>query len=115
MTCSVFGNIYPQSADSIKTDRNLGKPEIFTSGFIDILNNGQVNASARFIRLYVGKPGKFALPLSLYSGVSSNNFQSTQAMPGQRSNDVLVTNYINQLSEIANISVEGVKFFKKKG
>ena len=24
------------------------KPEIFTSGFIDIINNGQVNASARF-------------------------------------------------------------------
>ncbi len=92
----------------------IGKPEIFTSGFIDIINNGQVNASARFIRLYVGEPGKFALPLSLYSGVSSNNFQNTQAMTGQRSNDVLVTNYINPLSGIANISVEGVKFFKKK-
>ena len=30
------------------------KPEILTSGFIDIVNNGQVNASARFIRLFVG-------------------------------------------------------------
>ena len=52
------------------------KPEIFTSGFIDILNSGQVNASTRFIRLFIGEPGKFAIPLSLYSGVSSNNFQN---------------------------------------
>src|SRR5258706_3079181 len=73
------------------------KPEIFTSGFIDIINSGQVNASARFIRLYIGEPGKFALPLSLYSGVSSNNFQNTQVY-SQRSNDALVTNFINPLS-----------------
>jgi hypothetical protein len=41
------------------------KPEILTSGFIDIINNGQVNASARFIRLMVGELGKFALPYVL--------------------------------------------------
>ncbi|MCY7290658.1 MAG: hypothetical protein LH615_00600, partial [Ferruginibacter sp.] len=61
---------------SNKTDNY--KSEIFTSGFIDIVNNGQLNASARFIRLYIGEPGKFALPLSIYSGVSSNSFQNTQ-------------------------------------
>ena len=89
------------------------KPEIFTSGFIDIVNSGQVNASARFIRLYVGEPGKFALPLSIYSGVSSNNFQNTQST-SQRSNDVLVTNFINPLSGLANFSFDGVVMFKKK-
>jgi len=89
------------------------KPEIFTSGFIDIVNNGQVNASARFIRLFIGEPEKFALPLSLYSGVSSNNFQNTQTA-FQRNNDVLVTNFINPLSGLANISIDGVIFFKKK-
>lgn len=88
------------------------KPEIFTSGFIDFVNNGQVNASARFIRLYVGEPGKFAIPLSIYSGVSSNNFQNPYAF--QRSNDVLVTNFINPLSGLANISIDGVQFFNKK-
>jgi len=89
------------------------KPEIFTSGFIDIVNTGQVNASARFIRLYIGEPEKFAIPLSLYSGVSSNNFQNTQSAL-QRSNDVLVTNFINPLSGLANVSVDGVIMFKKK-
>ena len=91
----------------------LYKPEIFTSGFIDIINNGQVNASARFIRLYIGEPGKFSVPLSLYSGVSSNNFQNTQSY-SQRSNDALVTNFINPLSGLANISIDGVVFFNKK-
>lgn len=90
------------------------KPEIFTSGFIDIVNNGQVNASARFIRLYVGEPGKFAIPLSIYSGVSSNNFANQQSPVINRSNDQLVTNFINPLSGLANISVDGIIYFKKK-
>lgn len=89
------------------------KPEIFTSGFIDILNSGQVNASSRFIRLFIGEPGKFAVPLSLYSGVSSNNFQNSVATL-QRNNDVLVTNFINPLSGLANISIDGVIFFNRK-
>ncbi|HOZ67928.1 MAG TPA: hypothetical protein PLU11_06980 [Chitinophagaceae bacterium] len=92
---------------------NNYKPEIFTSGFIDIVNNGQVNASARFIRLFIGEPGKFALPLSFYSGVSSNNFQ--QQVPGfQQSNESLVTNFINPLSGLANLSVDGVIYFTRK-
>jgi hypothetical protein len=89
------------------------KPEIFTSGFIDVLNSGQVNASARFIRLYIGEPGKFALPLSLYSGVSSNNFQNSQTTV-QRNNDVLVTNFINPLSGLVNLSVDGIIYFSRK-
>jgi len=89
------------------------KPEIFTSGFIDIINNGQLNASARFIRLYIGEPGKFAVPLSLYSGVSSNNFKNGQSVL-QRSNDELVANFINPLSGLANISVDGVMMFNQK-
>lgn len=90
------------------------KPEIFTSGFIDIVNNGQVNASARFIRLYIGEPGKFAIPLSLYSGVSSNNFQNTQGSSSSRTNDGLVTNFINPLSGLVNFSIDGTYFRKKK-
>ena len=53
-----------------------------------------------------------SLPLSLYSGVSSNSFQNSQPM--QRSNDALVTNFINPLSGLANISVDGVLYFKRK-
>ena len=90
------------------------KPEILTSGFFDIINNGQVNASARFIRLFIGEPNKFAVPLSIYSGVSSNNFANQQSQPINRSNDQLVTNFINPLSGLTNLSVDGVLFFNKK-
>jgi hypothetical protein len=89
------------------------KPEIFTNGFIDVMNNGQVNASARFIRLFIGEPGKFALPLSLYSGVSANNFQN-QNSSGilNKSNDHLVNQYINPLSGLVNLSIDGIVYFK---
>ena len=93
----------------------LYKPEILTSGFIDMVNNGQVNASARFIRLYIGEPGKFAIPLSIYSGVSSNNFQNGQNTIVSRTNEQLVVNFINPLSGLANLSIDGVFFFKRKG
>ena len=89
------------------------KPEIFTNGFFDIMNNGQVSASARFIRLFVGEPGKFAVPLSIYSGVSANNFQNQSYTNIQKSNEHLVSQYINPLSGLVNVSVDGVIFFKK--
>lgn len=103
---------------SVKT---LIKPEILTSGFIDIINNGQVNASARFIRLFIGEPGKFAIPLSIYSGVSANNFSSTTS-PGQnqqptyglRNNEHLVNGFINPLSGLLNVSADGIRYFKKQ-
>ena len=90
------------------------KPEILSSGFIDIINDGQVNASARFIRLFIGEPGKFAIPLSIYSGVASNNFQNQQAAGGQRSNEHLVNSFINPLSGLANISIDGIVFFHQR-
>ena len=102
----------PDSASIFKAQKQ--KPEIFTSGFLDIVNNGQVNASARFIRLYIGEPGKFAIPLSFYSGVSSNNFQTqSSASSGSKSNEQLVTAYINPLSGLINLSSDGVSFFSK--
>ncbi len=92
------------------------KPELFTSGFIDVFNSGQVNASARFLRLNIGEPGKFSIPLSFYSGVSSNNFQSQAAGTfNPKLNGQLVIDYINPLSGLINISSESILFFKKTG
>lgn len=108
-------NSKPTQLQPVSKDNLLKnyKPEIFTSGFIDIMNNGQVNASARFIRLFVGEPGKFAIPLSLYSGVSNNNFQNQTTATGSRSNDHLVNQYINPLSGLVNMSVDGIVYFKQ--
>ena len=87
-----------QIQTSSNNSKSPYKPEILSSRFIDIINNGQVNASARFIRPYIGEPGKFAIPLSIYSGVSSNNFQNGQSAMINRNNDEFVTNFINPLS-----------------
>src|SRR6476660_7559427 len=101
-TCLLYSTgLQCQSADS-STNKSY-KPEILSSGFIDVINNGQLNASARFIRLYIGEPGRIAIPLSFYSGVSANNFSSSQSAAGLKSNDHLVNNFINPLSGLVNV------------
>ncbi|MFZ9387057.1 MAG: hypothetical protein ACO25B_04190 [Chitinophagaceae bacterium] len=87
------------------------KPEVLNSGFIDIVSTGQMNASARIIRLFIGEPGRFAIPLSFYSGVSSNNFQSPQLAGGQLSNEQLFVHFINPMSGLVNISADGIIYF----
>ena len=119
----VFACIYgkqamAQAGDSSNINASVAKlpvlkPEILSNGFIDVINNGQINASARLIRLYIGEPGKFAIPLSFYSGVSANNFQNTLGPSGPRTNDQLVIGFINPLSGLINISAENVVYFKK--
>jgi hypothetical protein len=102
--------------DSLPSKKGTAKayrPEIFTSGFIDIVNNGQLNASARFVRLLIGEPGRFALPLSLFSGVSANAFQGPGNGNGA-SNEQLINNYINPLSGIVNLSVDGILYKKPR-
>ena len=78
-----------------------------------MINNGQVNASARFIKLYIGEPNKFQIPLTFYGGVSSNNFQHNNT-GGQvtKSNDRLVNQNINPFSGLVNVSVEGIALCK---
>lgn len=107
-------SLFPVKDSTKSASTAILKPEILSSGFIDILNSGQVNASARLIRLYIGEPGKFAIPLSFYSGVSSNNFQPTASIISPRSNEQLVTHFINPLSGLANMSTEGLWLFKRK-
>lgn len=68
-------------------------PEIFTSGFIDVLNDGQVNASARFIRLYIGEPSKFSIPLSFYGGCQIIAFTTKQTQGEFR--EIMIISLIN--------------------
>lgn len=107
-----FSNSFSQGIDTSAIKGNY-QPEILTSGFIDIINNGQVNASARFIRLYIGEPGKFAIPISIYSGVSANNFSNGQHLP-EKTNNHLVNNFINPLSGLVNVSLDGIIFLERK-
>lgn len=117
--CLLFLTPFRFKAQVIDTAKALPiksyQPEIFTNGFIDILNNGQVNASARLIRLMIGEPGKVAIPLSVYSGVSANNFQTLNSgIISSKTNDQLITSFINPLSGMINLSIEGVIFLKRR-
>lgn len=108
-----FGSVTRDTVKSVVKPVSSYKPEILTSGFIDIISNGQVNAAARFLRLYIGEPGKFAFPLSIYGGVSNNNFQGTQTVNVQRGNEQLIHNFINPLSGLVNLSADGIIFFNR--
>jgi hypothetical protein len=113
LTCLSQDSLQSKTIATKNTSPKPIKPEIFTSGFIDIMNNGQVNASARFIKLYIGEPGKFSIPISFYGGVSNNTFQN-QTTQLVKSNDHLVNQYINPMSGLINISIDNVKYFTKK-
>ncbi|MFW2475337.1 MAG: hypothetical protein ACN4EP_00385 [Sediminibacterium sp.] len=77
------------------------KPELFNSGFIDFQNSGQMNASSRVFRVFIGEPGKFTLPISIYSGVTGN----TSALRGS---EPLMLGLINPLSGAFNISTDNM-------
>jgi hypothetical protein len=113
----LFSSIaFAQTQPKTDTSKSLKPtPEIFTSGFIDVMNNGQVNASARFVRLSIGEPGKFSIPLSIYGGVSNNTFNGQQGSTTsiQKSNDQLINQYINPLSGLINVSIDGIIYFSR--
>lgn len=88
------------------------KPELFNSGFIDFQNSGQVNASARVFRLFIGEPKKFMLPISVYSGVSGNNYNTGNAT-SQRGSEQMVLGIINPTSGLFNISTDNTLRFNK--
>ncbi len=86
------------------------RPEILTGGFIDIVQTGQMNASARLFKLYIGEPGSFQVPVSLYTGVSANSLGNS------KSNEDFVHHLINPSAGIFNLSFDGnKKLFGKKG
>ncbi len=89
------------------------KPELFNSGFIDFQNSGQMNASARVFKLYIGEPKKFMLPLSVYSGVSGNNLNTGNAS-GSKGSEQMILGLINPMSGLVNLSTDNSLRFNKR-
>lgn len=91
------------------------KPELFNSGFIDFQNSGQMNASARVFKIYIGEPNKFMLPISVYSGVSGNNYNTgNAATASSRGSEQMILGLINPMSGIFNLSTDNTFRFGKK-
>ena len=87
------------------------KPELFNSGFIDFQNSGQMNASARVFKIYIGEPKKFMLPVSVYSGVSGNNYNTGT---NNRGSEQMILGLINPMSGVFNLSTDNTFRFNKK-
>jgi hypothetical protein len=97
-----LAQVIDSSGTGILAEREQpAKPEIFSGGFIDIVQNGQMNTSARLFRLYIGEPGKWQLPVSIYSGVSANQFSM------YRENEDIIAGIINPGAGFFNMSLDG--------
>lgn len=90
------------------------KAAIFNAGFIDLVSNGQVSASARLVKLMIGEPGKLSIPFSVYGGVSNTAFQQNSISSYNKSNEHLLTQFITPLSGLLNFSVDGISFVSGK-
>lgn len=90
----------------------IKKPELFNSGFLDFQNSNQINAAARIFRLYIGDPKKFKVPLSIYSGVSGNNYNS--GLSSIKGSEQMIISLINPMSGILNISTDNSVCLSKK-
>src|SRR5688500_15120178 len=93
---------FDKESESISVIQH-SKPEILSGGFIDFAQNGQMNASARIFRLYIGEPGRFQIPVAVYTGVSANNFSAN------RENEDIILHLINPGTGIFNMSFDGIK------
>lgn len=88
------------------------KPELFNSGFLDFQNGGQMGASARVFRLFIGEPNGFMLPVSVYAGVSGAGIGNN---PGAgRNANPMIMSIINPLSGSFNISIDHQMRFNRR-
>ncbi len=73
--------------------------QILKSGFVDVLTDGNIQASARLMRINIGEIDKFYIPFYIYTGVAGNAFGSEKA------NETTVANLLNPIGGIVNLSI----------
>jgi hypothetical protein len=86
--------------DSVVQQDNL---QILKNGFVDFLTDGSIQASARLLRINIGEKNKFYLPLFIYTGASGNAFGSDKL------NQTTVSNLLNPIGGIINLSFNGLQ------
>ena len=103
------------AAGQVDSLKQPGKPSgarhpstIFTGGTLDILQGGQMNASARLFRLYLGRPGQKGVPLSISTGVMAG------ALAGYPLQDEGVSSLVNPAAGLLNMRVDGDHRIRKR-
>ena len=94
------------AAGQVDSLKQPGKPSgtrhpssTFAGGTLDILQGGQMNASARLFRLYLGRPGQKGVPLSISTGVMAG------ALAGYPLQDEGVSSLVNPAAGLLNMRV----------
>ena len=86
--------------DSSEQDGNI---QVLKSGFVDFLTDGNIQASARLLRINIGEMNGFYLPFFIYTGASGNAFGSDEL------NQTTVSNLLNPIGGNINLSFNGLQ------
>jgi len=87
---------------SIRSDEE-DKVQVLKNGFVDFVSDGNIQASARLLRINIGERDKFYLPLFIYTGASGKTFGQDKL------NQTTVSNLLNPIGGALNVSFNGLK------
>lgn len=86
-----------KSLQEEKTEEN--KIEILGRGFLDLFSNGRMQGTAQIIKLKIGEPNAFHVPVYLLIGASGEGL-GTQGL-----NENTVTNLLNPIGGLINLTI----------
>lgn len=91
-------------------------PDWLSAGMMELGQGGQMQASARVVRLMIGEPGKWQIPLSVYSGVTQAGVVPMNGVGlNNRSNESITWQLYSPWSGIINMGFEGQRLYRRWG
>lgn len=102
-------------SDSV-THRVTEPPDWLSAGMMELGQGGQMQASARVVRLMIGEPGRWQIPLSVYSGVTQAGAVPMNGVGlNNRSNESITWQLYSPWSGIINMGFEGQRLCGRWG
>jgi len=88
--------------------RKLSEPlDWLSAGLMEWGVGGQLQASARVVRLMIGEPGRWQLPVSVYSGVAQPGSNGLAGVGAARLNESITAQLYSPWSGMMNVGLEG--------
>jgi hypothetical protein len=85
-------------------ERSTSKmPQLFTSGFINYVSGGNIQASANLLRMNIGNPNKFYIPFYIYAGITGNGLADVAKKT------TTINTLLNPVSGTLNLSLNGLQ------
>lgn len=83
--------------------KNEDNVQFLQNGFVDFLTDGNIQASARLLRINIGERNKFYVPFFIYTGASGSAFGENKL------NKTTVSNLLNPIGGTVNLSFNGLQ------